>query len=79
MDISLDQITTMLVGSFGVSAEEVRGDTTLAALDVDSLAMVEFCMVAEKEFGVRIEEDELTGENTVQDVVDLLQNKRVPI
>lgn len=78
MVVTLDKITTMLAG-FGVSADEVRGDTTLADLDVDSLAVVEFGMVAAKEFGVPIGDDELTGEHTVQDVVDLLQRKLVSV
>lgn len=78
MNVTLDQVTEMLVASFGVDAEEVRAEVTLTDLDVDSLAMVEFCMMAEKEWGVTIGEDELTGENTVADVVSLLASKRVP-
>jgi acyl carrier protein len=78
MVVTLDKIIAMLAG-FGVSADEVRSDTTLAELDVDSLAIVEFGMVAAKEFGVPIADDELTGEHTVQDVLDLLQQKLVSV
>lgn len=78
MNVTLDQVSAMLVASFGVSEEEVREAATLTDLDVDSLAMVEFCMMAEKEWGVTIGEDELSGENTVADLVSLLSSKRVP-
>lgn len=78
MDVTLDQVTEMLVSSFGLSPEDVRAEATLAELDVDSLSMVEFCMMAEKEWDITIGEDELTGEHTVRDVVELLSSKRVP-
>lgn len=76
MQISIDQVTTLLTASFGVSATEIGPDATFADLDVDSLALVEFAMVVEKEFGVRIGEDELTGEHSVRDVVALIEGKR---
>lgn len=78
MDVTLDQVTEMLVTSFGLSPEDVREDATLAELDVDSLSMVEFCMMAEKEWDITISEDELSGEHTVRDVVELLSSKRIP-
>jgi acyl carrier protein len=79
MDIGLDHVTTLLVASFGVPAEEVTRDVTLAELDVDSLALVEFCLLVEKKFGVTVSEDEIHGEDTVQDVVTLIQSKNAPV
>ena len=76
MDVTVDQVKALLVASFGVAAKEVREDVTFAALDVDSLALVEFSLMVQKEFGVAIDEDELTAEFTVSDVVDLIEGKK---
>jgi len=76
MDVTVDQVRALLVASFGVAATEVEEDVTFAALDVDSLALVEFSLMVEKEFGVPIDEDELTAEYTVRDVVDLIEGKK---
>jgi acyl carrier protein len=76
MDISLRQVTDLLVASFGVRVEEIQPDVTFAELDVDSLALVEFAMMVEKEFGVSVGDDELSGQNTVRDVVALIEDKK---
>lgn len=76
MDVTVDQVRALLVASFGVAAHEVGADVTFASLDVDSLALVEFALMVEKEFGVPIGEDELTAELTVRDVVNLIEGKK---
>jgi acyl carrier protein len=76
MDVTVDQVKALLVASFGVAANEVREDVTFAALDVDSLALVEFALMVQKEFGVEIDEDELSPEFTVRDVVNLIEGKK---
>ncbi|WP_436498550.1 acyl carrier protein [Actinokineospora sp. HUAS TT18] len=76
MDVTLDQVRTLLVASFGVGAEEVGAEVTLAELDVDSLALVEFALMAEKEFGVAIDEEEISKDFTMGDVVTLIERKK---
>lgn len=76
MDISLRQVTDLLVASFGVGAAEIQPDVTFAELDVDSLALVEFAMMVEKEFGVSVGDDELNSQDTVRDVVALIEDKK---
>lgn len=75
---TLDRLCGILTGYFGVDADEVRPDATFAELDLDSLAIVEFALVAEKEFGILIGEDELTPHATVTDALLLLGAKGVP-
>jgi acyl carrier protein len=76
MDVSIEQVTALLVTSFGVSAEEIRPDATFAELDVDSLALVEFALLVHKELGVPLDEDEISGTHTVRDVVALIEGKK---
>ncbi len=76
---ALSRLSTILVSYFGVEEDEVRPDVTFAELDLDSLAIVEFALVAEKEFGVAIGEDEISPHATVDDALALLGAKGVPV
>lgn len=75
---TFSRLSTILVTYFGVEESEVRPDTTFAELDLDSLAIVEFALVAEKEFGVAIGENEVSPHATVDDALALLGAKGVP-
>lgn len=72
------RLSTILVTYFGVEESEVRPGVTFAELDLDSLAIVEFALVAEKEFGVAIGEDEVSPHATVDDALAMLDAKGVP-
>lgn len=74
---TLERLCGILTAYFGVEASEVRPDATFAELDLDSLAIVEFALVAEKEFGVPIGEDEVSPHATVTDALALLGAKGV--
>lgn len=73
----LSRLSEILVSYFGVEPDEVRPDATFAELDLDSLAIVEFALVAEKEFGVTIGEDEVSPQATVRDALELLDAKGI--
>jgi acyl carrier protein len=75
---TMDRLRQILTSYFGVEADEVRPEATFAELDLDSLAIVEFALVAEKEFGVLIAEDEVSPHATVTDALALLGAKGVP-
>jgi acyl carrier protein len=76
----LERLSALLISRFGVTADELRRpDVTFAELDLDSLALVEFALVAEKEFGVPFGEDEVSPQATVSDAVRLLTAKGVMI
>jgi acyl carrier protein len=74
----MDRLSGILITYFGVEESEVRPDVTFAELDLDSLAIVEFALVAEKEFGVAIGDDEVSPQATVTDALALLGMKGVP-
>jgi acyl carrier protein len=77
MNDLLNRVEMLLSTRFGVPKEEFGADAKLADLDIDSLALVEFGLVAEKEFGVRIGEDEVSLDDTVDDLVRLIAGKGV--
>ena len=73
----LERLSGILVSYFGVEEHEVTPDATFAELDLDSLAIVEFALVAEKEFGVAIAEDEVSPRAKVADAIALLTAKGI--
>lgn len=73
----LDQIGVLLTTRFGVQPDEFRADVVLDDLDLDSLALVEFGLVAEKEFGIHVGADEISPHHTVKDLVALIASKGV--
>ena len=73
----LERLSGILVGYFGVEADEVHPEATFADLDLDSLAIVEFALVTEKEFGISIGEDEVSPQARVRDALAMLAAKGV--
>lgn len=71
----VERLADVLVTYFGVEADEVRPEATFTELDLDSLAIVEFALVAEKEFGVAIGEDEVSPHATVAEALVMLEAK----
>ncbi|SCF86903.1 phosphopantetheine-binding protein [Streptomyces sp. Ncost-T10-10d] len=71
----LDRITEVLVSRFGVEPEEVTEDTTMRDLDLDSLALVEFALVAGGEFHIQIDDEEVGAESSVKDLIALIDSK----
>ncbi|MFB7597044.1 acyl carrier protein [Streptomyces sp. NPDC056160] len=69
------RVTALLSGQFRIKSETIAPDVTLGKLSFDSLVLIELGLVLDKEFGVRIEDGELTEEHTLDDVVDLLVAK----
>lgn len=78
-DAVIERINALLVSRFAVPEADLSPDATFADLDLDSLALVEFALVAEKEFGVRIADDEVSPDATVRDAAELLGAKGVTV
>ncbi|MFW6689466.1 acyl carrier protein [Streptomyces sp. MAR4 CNX-425] len=68
-----------LLGGFGVQADEVRPERTFNDLDFDSLALVEIALVVQSEFGVSVDDDELTAEATVARATEVIKAKLVAV
>jgi acyl carrier protein len=62
------------IESFGPEGD-VTPDATFDRLDVDSLDLVELAQIAEEEFGVKLESDDMKQMATVGDAVDLIAQR----
>jgi acyl carrier protein len=79
MSDTYDSLVKLLIDVMGLEAHEVQPTSTLGELEVDSLAMVELALLAQKQFGIRIEDEDLTAETTVAQTAELIESKAVPI
>ncbi len=74
-----DEVTERVIAAlveFGEEPENVKLDTRLEDLDVDSLDLVELGQVIEDEYGVEITDGDMDKIETVQDVVAFVTERQ---
>ena len=77
---TLEEVRAMLVEEFGLPAGQVRAETKLTDLGIDSLATIEFIFLLEDRFNLKFGGDP-AAVDTVGDIaseVDRLQSELVP-
>ena len=73
----LEQIKKVLVDALNIDEETVTPQANLEDdLGIDSLAAVELALELETEFDIRIEDEELAKLETVQDIIDIIEEKQ---
>jgi acyl carrier protein len=80
MNLTRDAITlrlrALVVEQLGVDDVEITLDADLTNdLGADSLDTVELVMVAEDEFGIELDDDEIERVHTIKDAIDLIEQK----
>jgi acyl carrier protein len=71
-----EKVKNLFVEELGIDAEKVTMEAKLEEdLEIDSLGIVEVVMAFEDEFGIEIDDDELTDVGTVGQAVNLLHSK----
>lgn len=68
-------VRSTLVTRFEAPAEELRPETFLGDVLLDSLDFVEFATLVGDQLRIRISDDEIENAETLSDVVFLLENK----
>ena len=71
-----ERVKAIIVENLGVSETEVTPEATFAQdLGADSLDTVELIMDFEKEFGLKISDDDAMGIKTVGDAIDYIASR----
>ena len=71
-----EKVNNLFVEELGIDAEKVTMEAKLEEdLEIDSLGIVEVVMAFEDEFGIEIDDEELTDVGTVGQAVNLLHSK----
>jgi acyl carrier protein len=79
MDTLTAFVVDFLAEKLDIPAAEVVTDQPLEDLEIDSLVLVELAVILEDQFGIVVDDDELTSEQTLTDVVELLSGKGVTV
>ena len=66
---TLERLKKLFINKFDFNIEELKPETTLDNLGLDSLDKIEFMFDIESEFGIKIPDEEFKVE-TIQDIVD---------
>jgi len=70
-----ERITKILLEDLKVWHESIDPNATFAELGFDSLVIVELSLVLDNEFGIALEDGELTGRMTIADAAELMAVK----
>lgn len=70
-----ETLREVLVNKLMVVSAEITPDATIDDLDLDSLAILELAVILDKDFGIKISDDEFAKAETVQDIVDLMEKR----
>ncbi len=66
-DDMIEQVQKIFKQKFGL---DVSADTRIEDLDLDSLDLLELAFHIEDEFGIEVEDEDMMGLVTIQDVLD---------
>jgi acyl carrier protein len=74
-----DQVQERVIAAlveFGEEPENINPDSRFEDLDVDSLDLVELAQVIEDEYGIEVNDSDMDGIETVQDVVAFVTERQ---
>ncbi|MFE7570572.1 acyl carrier protein [Streptomyces sp. NPDC057539] len=75
MEDIYQRLLELLTSTFGLDPESIEPTSTLSALELDSLALVELSVAAQEEFDVPLEDSELGPDSTVGQAAELISGK----
>ncbi|MFE4373109.1 acyl carrier protein [Streptomyces sp. NPDC056835] len=75
MEDVYQRLLELLTSTFGLDPESIEPTSTLSALELDSLALVELSVAAQEEFDVPLEDSELGPDSTVGQAAELISGK----
>lgn len=70
-----DRLAEILVHRFDIEPEAVRPDSTFEELEMDSLFLVEFMLVVQKELGATVDEEDAGPKDTIAGVAELIDRR----
>ncbi|EPH41019.1 acyl carrier protein [Streptomyces aurantiacus] len=71
-----DTLKEILVAMLKVSPEKITEDATCEEAELDSLAVVELSMLLEKDYGIKISDDELIEAETIGEMARMMTQRR---
>ena len=73
-----ERIINLLGDQLGIDNIDIKENSLLVEdLGMDSLDVVEIVMAIEKEFGLKVEDDAISGIKTVSDLLEMIEKMRM--
>lgn len=69
---TFDMLAQILEEKFGVLRDDIKPDTLLEDIELDSLALIEVALTLQKQLGVAIPTEDLNSGGTVADLHELV-------
>lgn len=73
MEAVYDHLVNVLTEKFEVDAARIRPDASLAGLDMDSLAVVEFFVTLQEHWNIPLDEGDAASELTLEQLAETVQ------
>ncbi|QNP68958.1 acyl carrier protein [Streptomyces roseirectus] len=73
------RMVRLLQTGFGLEPDEISPDQTFDDLELDSLAMVELSLAAQEEFGVPVDDEDISPQDTVSRAAEVIEAKGVTV
>ena len=75
---TMEKVVTLLSEQLGVDKDKINaGSDVVKDLGADSIDVVQLLMAMEDEFGVTVTEDDASNLKTVEDIVSLIDNRKL--
>ena len=71
-----EKILKYLAGKFSIPAENIRSDTMLTDIGVDSMTLLSSLLELENEFGIKISDRDIENLVTVGDLIQMVSDKK---
>lgn len=72
-----EKLTDLLVTQLGVPAAKIEPGITYKDLALDSLALIEFTMIVNRELGTDLSDELLQPETTIAETVEFIESQGV--
>ncbi|GGQ48982.1 acyl carrier protein [Streptomyces mutabilis] len=77
MSDTYERLVQLLVKNFGFDTDEVAREDTFSKLELDSLALVELTLAVQQEFKIKLTDDDLDANDTMEQAVKVIESKPV--
>ncbi|HEY9441369.1 MAG TPA: phosphopantetheine-binding protein [Streptomyces sp.] len=74
-----NRMVKLLQAGFGLEADEITPEQTFSDLELDSLALVELSLAAQEEFGVPVNDEDISAHDTISQAAEVIAAKGVTV
>ncbi|KRV46504.1 acyl carrier protein [Wenjunlia vitaminophila] len=70
-----NRLVELMTAEFGFEADEIKPEDTFNDLELDSLALVELTMAVSADLGVKIGDDDLGPDDSIERAAQIIESK----